>query len=289
MLKSKFNIIILLLLTMLTLTGCYGQYKAERDFYLATREYNRFLKNIDKAQEEDYQQMIVNFRRLTINYPFLDKTAEAQLSIANLYNLQNKLDKALEEYKKVIDNYSNSDEACAKAIFTIGGIYQIKGEGEKAEEYFKKAVEEYPETKTALGIPLYLGRYYKTKEKEEESDAAYLEAISRYKSIIDEDPDGMQGVSAVDYLVSCYVDKGKWQEAVDSLSEIVDKHPQTHVGQKALFVTARIYEIHFQDNEKAEQIYRKIMDKFPNAPLAELIKKYFQSQEKNNESNFQEN
>jgi tetratricopeptide (TPR) repeat protein len=271
-------------LLIASLSGCGGQYKIERDFWLTYRKYNRLLQKIDRAEEKDYQQMIVDLRRLTVNYPFLDRAAEAQLDIANLYHLQNKLDNALAEYKKVIDDYPNVHDACARAMFAIGSIYQVKGEEARAAEYFKKAVRDYPGTRTALGTPLYLGRYYEIEERPEEAEVAYSEALAYYKSIIDKHPNGAQGISAIDYLVSCYVDKGRWQEAVDSLSEIADKHPQAHVGQKALFNMARIYEVHFEDELRADQIYEKIVDRFPDSPLSELIKKYFQLREQENES-----
>ena len=280
MLKFRFNIIILLFLTMLTLTGCYGQYKVERDYYLINRRYQRFLQNMDLVTKEELQELIVNFRKIVISYPRRPETPYAQLKIADIYNMRNMQDKALEEYKKVIENFPNSTDASSRALFIIGNIYQMKGNGKEANLYFNRALEDYPQTEAALRIPLHLARYYKVKEKHSESDAAYSDAINRYRSIIDENPDSAMGIYAIDYLVNCYGDRNRWQEAISVLGEIEDKYPQSASASKSLFVVGRIYEAHLKDKQKAEEVYREIIERFPDSALSQSIKEYFNSQDK---------
>lgn len=277
MLKFKFNVIILLLLIMSILTGCHGQYKAERDFYLANRKYRRILQQIDSTKKEEFQGLIVEFRKILLIYPTGPRSADAQLKIGNLYNAQNKQDKAIDEYKKVIENFPNSTEASSRALFAIGGVYQIKGDDEKAKLYFNKALEDYPKTKVALDIPLYLARYYRVKEKHDESDTAYNDAINRYRSIIDENPDSAIGIYAIDYLVSCYGDRNRWQEAISVLGEIEDKYPQSASALKSLFVMGRIYEAHLKDKQKAEEVYKEMIERFPDSALSQSVKEYLNS------------
>ena len=186
--------------------------------------------------------------------------------------MQNMQDKSLEEYKKVIENYPASKRVSSEALFAIGDIYQRKHEEEKAGVYFNKTLEDYPHTKAALKIPLYLARFYKGEKRTEESNSAYNEAIKRYTSIINEDPNDLKAIPALDYLLACFADAGRWGEAVVVLSNIVDEHPKSASALKALFIMWRIYERPLDNEEKAKAIYEEMIRKFPDNPLVKALK-----------------
>ena len=285
--RARLIIIVFLLCVTMLLAGCYGQYKAEREFWLANRKYERILRRIDSTTSEEFEELIVDLRKLVIGYPSWSNSAFAQLRIANLYNIQGKYDKALSEYKKVIENFPTSTAASAQALFAIATIYQRRDDEQTANKYFNRVQKEYPDTLVALNIPLYLARYYKSKGRIEKSNLAYDEAIQKYKAIIDEVPDEKEAILALDYLTRCYDDREKWDEAIVSLRSIIDRHPKSVSAQKALLIIAGIYEIKLKSKEKAKAVYQEIIDKFPNTPLQKALTDYFDKNKKEDVENIE--
>ena len=285
--RVDLTIIVFLLCIMMLLTGCYGQYKAEREFWLTNRKYERILGRVDSTTSEEFEELIVDLRKLVISYPSWPYSALAQLRIGNLYNIQGKYDKALSEYKKVIEDFPSSTVVSAEALFVMGTIYQRKNDEQTANKYFDRVQQEYPDTLTALNIPLYLARYYKSKGRIEESNLAYDEAIQRYKTVINKAPDETKAILVLDYLVNCYNDREKWNEAIVSLRNIANRHPESASAQKALLIIARIYETKLKDKQKADAVYQEIIDKFPDTPLQEALTDYFDKNERGNVRNSQ--
>ena len=283
--RARLIIRVFLLCVTMLLTGCYGQYKAEREFWLANRRYERLLMRANSSSSEEFEELIVDLKKLVISYPSWSRSALIQLRIANLYNIQGEYDKALSEYKKVIENFPASTAASAQALFAIATIYQRRDDEQTANKYFNRVQEEYPDTLAALNIPLYLARYYKSKRRIEESNLAYDKAIQKYKTIIDEAPDKKEAILALDYLTNCYDDREKWKEAIVSLRSIIDRYPESVSAQKALLIIARIYEIRLKDKEKAKAVYQEIIDKFPNTPLQEALTDYFDKNKKEDGEN----
>lgn len=277
--KISLNFLIILLFNLLILTGCSGPYQLEREYWLVNRKYSRFLKNIDKAKESDYRKLIINLKKIIIDFPPSPQSARAQLNIGNLYGMQSKRDKAIEEYEKVLENYPAALNESAKALFSIGLIYQQENNWLKAEEYFKKTLKDYPETETGLLTPLYFARYYKSKDQTDKAKTAYSEAIKGYKGTISKNQDNVLGLLALDYIVNCFGDEAKWQKLLVFLEETSNKYPEGPLALKSLFVMGRVNEVNLKNEKETERIYREIIERFPESPIALSLKKYLASKE----------
>jgi TolA-binding protein len=142
--------------------------EAAEAYYMIGLIYEEDLKDLDKAREsyekvrkENMQADVSNdaFVRASIierlkdyreklESDEVDILAETQFFLAELYLLElNKIDEALENYEKVIQEYPES-EYSSRASYAIAWIYHyLKQDSVKAIEAYSKIMEKYPETR----------------------------------------------------------------------------------------------------------------------------------------------
>jgi len=152
---------------------------------------------------------------------------------------QMKFAEAIEEYNYVI----GPGELCGKeaeAHYDIGICYTWLGKKDTAEAVFQEVMNTYPDSNEVI-------------------------AFSRY------------GLSWID------VQRGKFQDAIGRLQQTLQQtldeniYPEKEFCARAQFQIGRIYLVFLHDYERAEQAFRKVMEKYPdseiiNHPFLEKLK-----------------
>lgn len=263
---------------LISLAGCdAGVYSAEKRFWRASKAFNRLMQDLEKAEPEDYQKVVDDFREITIRYPMWSNSPRAQFHIAQLYAVQNNLPQARAEFEVILKDYPTNTDICATALFTIGVIYEKEDNWEKAKETFNKLASDYPNTYSAYQVPLYIAQYYKNKGQTADADAAYAAALERYQQIIKEHPKTFGAVIAGDFAVACYADQKKWEEAIAYLESLVSDYSDSQLAPKSLFTIGLIYQNQLNESQKALEYYRKLIDKYPKNFLVEPAEKQIES------------
>lgn len=253
--------------------GCSGgEYGAEKLFWRANKSYVRLLKNLKAAKPEDFQKVIISFRRIVLQYPKWPNSAQAQFSIGLLYAMQNNNVKGKTEFEKVLKNYPKNADVCANAQFSIGKIYESQDNWDKALVCYKKITIDYPYTHIAYQIPLYIAGYYKRKNQDAQAEATYKEAIERYKSIVKEHPNTLAAITAQNFIVASLLDQKKWNEAVEYLQSLVDVYPGSALARKSLYTMGAIYQKQLNQLQKAINIYQELIEKYPDSKEAKSAK-----------------
>jgi len=261
----------LVVAVLLSLTGCdSGTYSAEKRFWHASKEYSQLLKMSEKATPVDYQKVIDSFREITIRYPLWPNSSQAQFNIGQLYAMQGNLSKAKDEFAVILKDYPESVEICARSLFMTALIYEKEDNWARAKESLDKITDSYPNSGTALQVPIHIAEYYKIKKQSAEAEAAYAEALDKYKKFIKENPKTYEAVGILDLIVACYVDQEKWNEALVYLDSLVEGYSDTLLAPKALFIESSIYEQKLNNPEKARELYRQIISKYPKTPFAQI-------------------
>ncbi len=277
---NKYNLksIIITAFTLVILTifinGCYGTYEAEREYWLANREYARLMQRTDIATKEEFEDAIVVFRKILIKYPGWPNSAHAQFNIGNLYMLMNEQARAVEEYEQVVENFSTVPPVAARALFALGLVYQQRGELDRAQDYFNQILdnEKYFDTEAGLQTPLHIIRYWRLVLEHDRAEAAYQEAISLYQDYIEKYPEDKKNLLALGHLVNSYGEMDDWEGALAYLQRLVDKYPDSQLALQSLFITATIYETQLNDKEKANAVYIRILTDYPDSAIAENIR-----------------
>ncbi len=73
------------------------------------------------------------------------------------------------------------------------------------------------------------------------------------------------------------LERGEFTQAIALLERIVTDYPDDILVDDALFLQAEIYERHLNDKEKAMEIYRSFLDKFPGSVFAAEARKRFRT------------
>ena len=261
--------------------GCYGTYEAERQYWLANRQYERLLQSLNQASDESQRseiikdkapEVIISLRKITINYPFLPLSSQAMLLMANVYIIEARLDRAIKEYENIINEFPHMREQCASAMIALASIYKERGNWRSAEEIYENVISEYFDTQIGFQAPLLIARYYKSRAMNIEADKTYETAMNLYKEYINDNPDVPQASIALEQLVNCYSDQGEWLEAIRYLQNDIIEDSDSPLALQAMLITGTIYEVQFNNRDKAFEIYRQAVEKFPEDPMVSKIR-----------------
>ena len=118
-------------------------------------------------EERKYDEALVSYEQ------FLEKNPNAyqvHLSIGDCYREKGELDKAIEEYNRVLEQAKNDDlmgkEMAAKALAGIGECYMSKEDFEEAQNFFKQSIDNYPENEI---LAYNVGEIYFSNQKIDEA------------------------------------------------------------------------------------------------------------------------
>lgn len=265
-------------LSAVSFSGCdSGIYSAEKRFWQASKEFNALLKAKEKPSSVDCQKVIDKFREITIRYPMWPNSAQAQFSIGQLYAMQGSLAKGRDEFLLILKDYPDNKDLCSRALFMVAMTYEQAEDLPKALESLNKVMSDYPDTGTAMQVPVHIAEYYKVKGKNDEASAAYVSAIEKYKKYISDNPKTYGALVTIDLITTCYADQGKWDEALEYMESLVSGHEDSLLAPKALFVSGAIYEQKMNQPERAILNYRRIMEKYPKTPFAQLAEKQIEA------------
>lgn len=71
--------------------------------------------------------------------------------------------------------------------------------------------------------------------------------------------------------------KGEFKNSIAILQKILDRYPDDILADDASFLQAEIYERHLKDIEKAKEIYRTFLDKYPGSVYAAEARKRYRT------------
>lgn len=263
---KKYNVISVVL--FMFLCGCsVGDYGAEKLYWKATKEYSAILKKAGQVKPLDFQKVITLYREVIAKYPDWNNTANAYFNISRLYVIQKEYDLAILELEKLKEKFYRNPDICSNADFTIALIYEEQGKWEESLEYLKIVETAYPQTYSAFLAPLFMARHYKKSGEVGKWQQPYQDAISKYKAIIAQNPNSLNALAALDFVIMALVEQGTEEKAFVYLEEIIEGYPGSLVRAKALFSKSLIYEREAKF-DKAISSLEEIIKDFPNTALS---------------------
>lgn len=101
------------------------------------------------------------------------------------------------------------------------------------------------------------------------------EALQALKKLISDFPDHPIVDEALYKEATLNIEMGKFTVAIEKLQIIIDKYDQDILGDDALFLQGKIYQDYLSESEKAKEIYRTFLVKYPGSNLAAEARKRF--------------
>ena len=194
------------------------------------REAIPYLNNVIKSQENNSQK------------------PEAMLSLGIAYYNLNNTGGALDQYKALIKQYPNSEEA-ELALDNIKGLYLATGKTSDYSDYMRQigkplSVDAEDSLTYNAAHDLYTGGSTNAALK------AFIDYLKRY-------PTGVSSIDASFYVGEIYNSIKDWNNALISYEDVVDNSPNKYAEKAALSV-ARIYFFELKNYAKAENFYARL-------------------------------
>jgi len=189
-----------------------------------------YLKNIIAAQDNNSQK----------------PHAYLQLGIC-YYNLNN-TGEALNQYKSLIDQYPNSDEAEA-ALDDVKTISIETGKPNEYADFMKSAGK-------PLSVDAEDSLTFSAAEIQYEN-GNFTSALTSFNNYLQKFPEGAHVVDANFYRGEIYNSKSDWNNALSGYEAVAAQAPNKY-AEKSVLTAARIYFFELKNYQKAETYYGQL-------------------------------
>lgn len=173
------------------------------------------------------------------------ETPQEQLAYADEFLAAQELDKAIEEYKKLIKHYPRSREA-AEAQFKIGQVLESKGELFEAFKNYQMAIDKYPFSDRAseiIKLEYEIGNKMLDGQEERNKFMNALvggdhDVVEVFRTVIKNAPYGEYAAPS-QYKIGLYLqEKQLYQESRDELEKVINDYPDSEWAKAAKYQIA---------------------------------------------------
>lgn len=266
------KLFILWLTIIILLTGCTQEYKLERMYYFANKDYTRIAKNPSKIEPTQIVQSIKKFEEIIKTNPNWGGIKNVRYSEAHLYFLKKDFKKARGKFTKITQDFPYQIDICLQARFFIGLSYEYEDKWDKALAVFEKIMKEYPLTPMSIQLPHYIAQYYENHKKYEQANEILKNAVTNYKKIINDYPYEKNLIIVMeDMVLQTYEKLEDWEGVLSTLQQMSVKYHKTDKGAQSLYRMAKIYESR-KEIKQAISLYHQFIKEYPEHKLANTAK-----------------
>ncbi len=265
------NKIILIVLIGFLLAGCGSdEYATEKQYWQAQKQAEKIFKNPHASPPKELERVVNVLNRFSQKHPQTNLAVNAEFNIARLYIVKEEYSEARTQLKSLINKYSKTEGVVSEAMFLIGNSYEIEDRWNLALEQYKRIMQEYPVTSRGFDIPVYIARHYKVKYQPDRMIAAFQEAIGHYKALADKYPNSPLALNADNLVAQCYVELKDWQDAINSFNTVIEKHKGKIAVDGILMNMALIYSRELKDRVKAKEMLERLIKEYPQSRLIKV-------------------
>ena len=251
-----------------SLAGCANdQFAIEKKFWQLQKQAKKIADNPDVAPPRELEAAINKLEAFANKYPQNYLAIEAEFNIARLYLAKKEFDTARERLNAIIKKYIKSAVVGSEAAFLIGNSYELANNWGQALQQYKKLIQDYAATPKGLSLPIYIAQQYQTKYQLDKMLEAYQEAITHYRELALQYPDSSLAFNAHSLVAKCYIVIKDWQNAVNSLKEMIEKYKGKAALDGVLMNMAVIYDKELNDQVKAKEALEQLKKEYPQSRL----------------------
>ncbi|MFZ5800812.1 MAG: tetratricopeptide repeat protein, partial [Candidatus Omnitrophota bacterium] len=192
---------------------------------------------------------------------------EAQFNVARLYMIKKDYEKARAYLKTMLSSYRELPGVLAETLFLIGNSYEAQDNWQAALEQYKKIEQDYPLTLRGMDIPIYIAIHYQIKYDPEKMVEAFRQAVIHYKQLAAEHPNTPLALNAEGLAAHCYVAMKEWQNAIRAFNAIIEKYKDKVNTDRIMFGVAMIYDQQLKNRTKAIETLQVLIKEYPKSPL----------------------
>lgn len=265
---------------ILSIFGSGGNYAAEKLFYRAMKINSKIAANPDVAPPALLAAVENNLKQLLKKYPKANAAKMAHMALAEFYISNEKYVEAFNQIKTIAETYFRDSNILSSAQFLKGLVYEKQSRWDRALAEYTILRDKYPNTKLGIGIPIYIGRYYDSKNMRAEADKAYNDAIAFYTKMEKENFKKPLGYIASTMLLQSYLNLKDFDGAGRILGATINNYPSDGVYAQLSPYVELVFVRKMNQPEKAVAVYKDIKLKTKDEKLVKLLEKRIEKLEK---------
>lgn len=266
-------IILISLGVLLILSGCaQDQYSIEKEYWRIKKQAENIFRNPKAAPTNELDRAISSLQNFSQKNARNILAVEADFTIAKLYLAKEEFSKSRKQFNAILAKYKESEVICSEAVFLRGNSYQLEDKWNSALEQYKKVIANYPLTTRGLETPIYVAQYYKVSHQPDKMLAAFGEAIEHYRGLAAKYPDSPLAFKVYTLIFSCYNAAQDWQNSVNTLNVILEKFKGKVKMDSLLLDMALIYKKELKDEVKAKEAVERLIKEYPDSKFVNSTK-----------------
>ena len=259
---------VLILATLLPLAGCsVDQYAIERQYYQAKKQAEKIFKNPHATPPNELERVVTLLNGFPTKYPQSRLALDAGFTIAGLYTITEEYEQARAQLNKMLTAYSKAPAICAEVMFRQGNTFELENKWDSALAQYKKTIRQYALTVRGLELPVYIAQYYKVKFQPDKMMEAFREAISHYNTLVQEYSGSPLAYKCQTVIAQCYLAMKEWQSAIDTFESIIKNYKRKIRKDSTLFTVSALYSRQLKDNVRAREALERLIAEYPKSKL----------------------
>ena len=251
-----------------SLVGCVNdQFAIEKKFWSLQKQASKIFTNPDAVPPRELETAVNKFDVFAKKYPQNYLAIEAEFNIARLYLAKKEFSSARDKLNAIIKKHIKSTVVCSEAEFLIGYSHELANDWSLALQQYKKLIQDYAVTPKGLSLPIYIAQQYQTKYQPDKMLEAYQEAITHYRALAEKYPSSPLAFNTDSLIAQCYIAIKDWQNAVNSLKTIIEKYKGKAALDGVLMNMAVIYDKQLNDKVKAREALEQLKKEYPQSRL----------------------
>jgi len=251
-----------------SLVGCANdQFAIEKELWRLQKQASKIFTNPDATPPRELETAVNKFDAFANKYPQNYLAIEAEFNIAQLYLAKKEFAAARDKLNAIVKKHIKSAIVCSEAEFLIGNSYELANNWGLALQQYKKLIQDYAATPRGLSLPIYIAQQYQTKYQPDKMLEAYQEAITHYRELALKYPDSPLAFNAHSLVAKCYIVSKDWQNAINSLKVIIEKYKGKAALDGVLMNMAMLYDKQLNDQVKARETLEQLKKEYPQSRL----------------------
>jgi len=233
------------------------------DFIIA-QIYRDGLNKREKAYDK--------FLSIRTAYPESKQAPLALLAAANIKKGEGNYKEAAKLYREIIKLYPDNS-AIIEAEWQLAQLEEAQGNWVEASLRYKSIYSKYPASIQGLEAPIRIMKYYIARGQNDAARAAYEQALQHYSEIASKELPVESKLMAEEYAVRAMIELGDWEKAIERLTELPSRYPFYERFRGNYLYAASICEKELKDKNRAIEILKECVKKYPGTSLADEAEK----------------
>lgn len=257
-----------------------SEYAAEKLFYRAMKMNGKISANPDVAPPRLLAYVENNFKAVLAKYPKSEVARTAGITLTEFYIVNKRYEDALSRADLMIKAYDKNPTVLSAAYFLKGRAYEKQDKWPAALKEYKKLRDDYTNTELGMQMPLYIAKYYADNGKDADSRQAYNDAAAFYKRLEKENSGKGLGYVSNMLLLQAYMGVKNYEEAGNVIEETIDKYRSGTTLRQLLPQVENIIVKELKRPDKAIGIYKNIKVNTKDEKLIKFLDKKIKLLEK---------